>query len=111
MKPSTIKRQLVKARNKIKKGWTQGVYARNVHGMVVPDSHPTAVSFCAIGAVCSLYKSGVAPPDLLKPLQSIIDNRSLGVYGSPHLHVWNDMEGRTQQDVIDLYNKAIDCLS
>ena len=48
MKPSTV---LKKARKLIERGWTKDALARDKNGGAHDYDYPTAVSWCAIGAI------------------------------------------------------------
>ncbi len=88
----TVK-QLRAARERIVRGWTQGVLARNAKGGWVEPYDEDAVCWCAVGAL-------LADGDV--ELQG--DDRQVdGIY----IIVWNDTPGRTQADVIAFYDRRI----
>lgn len=83
--------KLRNARALIEKGWTQGLLARNKDGEGAFSDATEAVSFCAVGAC---VRSGVSCGHLKKLLG--VDTTS-----------WNDTPGRTKEEVLDLFDRAI----
>jgi hypothetical protein len=88
---------LTAARARIKKGWCQETYARDANGASISVRDPSAVSFCLYGALLSLE----SPDHIFVEADAII--RSLG--GGTG---WNDAKGRTQEDVLRVYDRAIE---
>lgn len=90
----------------VRKGWTQGLYARDAsHSQVTPDDE-YAVCFCSMGAV---YRY-IPKSDKKRTAYHIhalfacvlnIDPTEL------HMGEWNDDPKRTKEDVLSLYDKAI----
>jgi hypothetical protein len=115
MKPSEI---LKKARDLIiNKGWTQGEYARD--GGKVPVSYDSkwAESFCALGSLYSVIdeaQGGIGTIHFLAPFQPLCSPHSSihylqTVIGHDFTIVhWNDMPGRTKEQVIDAFDEAIE---
>lgn len=60
MKVSTILSKSLKLMET--SGWTQGVFARNQYRHEVRATSPSAVKFCAYGAICNVV--GVNPNDI-----------------------------------------------
>ena len=85
----TTKEVLIAARANVKEGWTQGAYYRDG-------------KCCAKGA---LYLATTDARTLLRA-QAVLE-RMLGWY----LLNWNDAPERTQADVIDLFDRAIEAQS
>lgn len=91
-----MRETLIKAKQRIVKGFCKHSFARRFDGTPCSNSDPDAASFCIIG---SLIGSGVN--------ETINFLRSLS--GSDSLTSWNDAPGRTQDEVLELLDKAI-CL-
>ena len=99
MKTSTI---LKRALAKIKKGWTQRVYAANKKDVVVSLYDSNATKFCIDGAVARVvgnYESDEVAYSYLR--------RSLPSNSNKNLCSWNDNKRRTKKQVIALFEKAI----
>lgn len=107
--PAERKAEYVKflraAQDNIKQGWTQGAPARNDHGESVASVDAAACSFCLYGA---LWRIGLRPPDavvsaLYGALLKINPEKGeeIGLIG------FNDTPGRTQEEVIGLFDEAI----
>ena len=89
----TLVQTLEQARARIAQGWCQDAYARNASGDEVHKGSDAACQWCLAGAL----------PDLHGSHYHIL----LGLLRTPNLMTWNDDPSRTQQDVLDLYDKAI----
>lgn len=90
----TVKEDLIKTRAKIAAGWCQGASARNAKG--------EAVSFCILGAFMA---SGVACSGPTSyALAKVATPGNLGV-----LARYNDTPGRTKEEVLAVFDKAIAC--
>jgi len=96
---STLKEDLIKAREKIEKGWCQRVTARNATGRAVPYNAPEAVCFCILGAVLAVTEY---PTYSIETLFKALRARSVG---SISLNAYND--SRTKRDVLSLFDDAI----
>lgn len=92
---------LVAARDLIAKGWTQSTSARDNRGIRVDLDGDEATCFCAYGAVARIAGRNNV---LLQQVLDILTPLTAG-YGIVY---FNDGVGRTQQDVIDLFNKGIE---
>lgn len=106
MKKSTV---LKRALSKIKKNWIQGASARNKKGDVVPTHSPNAVSFCAVGAIQASiplsfgnYFIKLGCFKLLEKAKSIYSTNPID-----SIIAWNDVHGRTKEEVIKTFEKAI----
>ncbi len=96
---STLKEDLIKAREKIEKGWCQRVTARSATGRAVPYNAPEAACFCILGAVHAVSEYPAYSIEILfKAL------RARGV-GGVSLNAYND--SRTKRDVLSLFDDAI----
>lgn len=79
--------------------WTQGAFARDSQGSMIPPNHTAACSWCAIGALSRAAFELKAPPgfgagalDMLGALRPLNDI--------------NDEEGHAA--VLDLFDKALE---
>jgi hypothetical protein len=87
----------MKALDYIKKGWTQGEFARDSKGDSVPSNSTAAVSWCTAGALGMAY-------DVCKYMGAL--NKLAAVIGTRKLSVWNDDPNRTREEVIAAFEKA-----
>lgn len=83
----------------VKKGWTQGAYARDSEGVQTSDYSPNACSFCVLG---SLSRAAIDTQNYQAygPTVSLFMRFLLkkGWPGMPSR--WNDSPTRTQAEVI-----------
>jgi hypothetical protein len=96
---------------RIEKGWCQGAAAKDKNGKE-PRSGKRAVSFCAAGAVVYGYKFSVNDP-AVEYLLKAINQADPTIFYYPIGHrgnipIWNDSPHRTKEDVIRLYQRAIE---
>lgn len=89
----------LKAIDYIRKGWTQGTYARTKTGRPCHYCSPRAVKWCAIGAVLRAYSETLDDEYL-----SIRKRLAQVVFDS--LPGWNDDPKRTKKEVIAAFKKA-----
>lgn len=96
-----VRKILVAARALIAKGWTQGCFARDENGRPTPFGGPKAVCFCMSGALSHVSALNGSQPNMkaIELLQAEI--------GHPWLAPWNDEKGRTQAEVLAVYDAAI----
>lgn len=93
---------LQEARGLIAAGFCKGSSARDAKGIQTPFGGPKAVQFCTSGALCHLANCITeAWKGAVRALK-----QGLGIHGS--LAYWNDAPERTQQEVLDAYDDAID---
>ena len=97
---------LKRAKNLIKKGWTQDAYARNVDGTKVEPTDPDAVKFCMRGALyraCRDFDSEISMSRTYDYLHKIHykDDKSLSLVDI------ND-GAKTKKEVIDVFDKLIE---
>lgn len=95
------------------KGWTQRENARDPEGKPVSFLHETAACFCAAGALgraeneIGFYFGEMTTHT---PLLDVI--RASGTSGECHgIPYWNDAPGRTLEEVLSYFDKAIDKLA
>ena len=83
-------------------GWTQGTYARNAEGLSIGTYDPTAVSYCAHGAIFAagdlLHVNAKTREEALDLLRKEID-----LYYIPG---WNDDPERTFSQVRETFRRA-----
>lgn len=79
------------ARTLIEKGWTQGAYAVDENGRAVSENSTYAKSFCAVGACLAAKTSSYYLDRLIS--QDVV--------------AWNDTPGRTKEEVLDIFDRAI----
>lgn len=95
----TLKENLIRAKALITdpEKWTQGAYARDANGCIVPPDDPSAVCYCSIGAIGAL---GLP----CNELENTIDYLYVSI-GKP-ISDFND--GDTHADVMAAWDKAIE---
>ena len=82
-------------RDRIEQGWCKGAFARGKTGREVEMAGRAAVAWCVLGAT---YGDFPAWDQLAKAAEVSVNQ----------LARWNDAPTRTQQDVVDLYDRAIE---
>lgn len=88
------------------KQWTQGAGARDKDGDLVHSRSEEAVSFCSIGAINRAshhfgggFLLGTLRFEAEMALQDVIDKDVI---------TWNDSFGRTKEEVLEAFSKAIE---
>lgn len=90
---------LKQAREKIARGWTScGVYALDQTGALVDYDDPRACKFCMMGALRSLAVSEWLVEQAKSAIRAQID---------ASIVYWNDAAGRTQEEVLAAFDRAI----
>jgi hypothetical protein len=94
-------------RSKIASGWTQGCSAQNRQGFPVVASCDDAVRWCLVGStVANTYllagRTHIRTNAWLI-IQDLIRNRN----ETCSMDEWNDRDGRTQEEVLELLDEAI----
>lgn len=95
---STVADKLREARALIERGWTQEEFARSKTGRTVKTNSPQAVCWCAYGALIQVDGESDAYPWLCKAIDPEGDMVTR----------WNDAPERTQAEVLEAFDKAID---
>lgn len=95
---STTVEQLRAARALVERGWCQGVLARNKNGKKCGHRSKHAVCFCALGA---LYRGG------LEYWSDRFLHDAAEKLGAVNPVCFNDAPGRTQAEVLALFDEAI----
>ena len=87
--------------------WTQGAYARDAAGVGLRASEPTACSWCIQGAMFKVRNltGNLATPEILRAQEALL--RHTNESDTAGLWCWNDQPGRTQEEVLDLFDKAL----
>jgi len=105
MKPS---QQLRKAMRKLtKKRWIQGFSALTKKGEMVATGDPKAVRFCAVGALSSVCDLMNSSTDSYLDASRFLDDAVRGKHKGDMV-AFNDAKGRTWEQVIGVYRRAID---
>jgi hypothetical protein len=100
---TTILQILKNARNLLKKkGWTQGANACNERGTEVGYTAENAATFCARGAVWHVDEGNDEAATRALALLSSCTISNLGLIS------WNDSPGRTKEEVLALFDRAIE---
>ena len=100
----TLKTQLTHVRNLNKKGWAQGVFARDKDGESVALSSAFACKFCISGAAEVINPRYYDDNDQLRKV--LWDKAAQMGYNSPS--GFNDAAGRTKEDVIKFLDELIE---
>jgi hypothetical protein len=99
--PGSVLEVLEQARKLlVEVGWTQHAFARNSRGHILESNDPTAVCYCALGAVFYISPSG-------SPLAGAAYKRLNAVIDGRDIVRWNDSPERKKEDVLEVYDKAI----
>lgn len=88
---------LIRARALVARGWTQRTNARDETGRPTDPRGPDAVCWCLSGAVHRVA------PDAARHAYQLLCK----ALDSPWAVDWNDTPGRTQAEVLELFDRAI----
>jgi hypothetical protein len=96
--------KLDEARALIEKGWCQGEYARGKSGRKADPTGRYAACFCAVGALGAANRQW--PWGGMLGLSEL--NAAIGSFRQGEVPIldWNDIEWRTQAEVIEAFRKA-----
>jgi hypothetical protein len=97
----TTKEMLTEARSLIKKGWTQGSFAKDVNGNEVDPKSSQAVSWCSLGA---MEAACYCPRDSRLPILDILRRAA----GTCVISDWNDHPNTTKEEILAAFDKAIE---
>jgi hypothetical protein len=102
MKTSEI---LLKAKKRVEQGWCQKAFARAADNKQVASIDADAVSWCSSGALLKETETqtvwnqyGLARRFLTQAIDA--------VYPGMELLAWNDADGRTQEEVVAVFEAA-----
>jgi hypothetical protein len=85
--------------------WTQGAYAKDANGYAVVETSNKAACFCSLGAIYAANPRKEGTPNWDAQLAA----RDLAsVVGKQSIVNWNDEEGRTHEEVLAAFDKAIE---
>lgn len=93
------KEHLIAARAKIAQGWCQKALGRDKYGHAVTSLDPRAESWCVIGALVAAAGRNVDPVPAAARLELGLTGRAVSR--------WNDTKGRTQEQVLKLFDDTI----
>lgn len=88
---------LRRAARLVERGWVQDEFARDERGNVVNPESPAACEWCAMGALMRAAAEDAAPDEA---------RVSCLPYLPSGLVRWNDAEGRTQADAVEMFTEA-----
>ena len=92
---------LALAREYVEAGWTQGVSSKDAAGLYVHPESKTAKCWCSVGAIeAAGYALGGVDVSDAGALMSRVTNHHNVAY-------WNDMRGRTRDQVIAAFGSAM----
>ena len=109
----TTKEILVKAQKLIEQGWCQGEFARDENGKIVSPYNEKACSWCASGAIrVTIVSNGQTSLKPYRLLQEIISKKPIEYStiifsDSDAIAAFNDHPKTTQNDILELFDKAI----
>jgi hypothetical protein len=95
-----IAEKLREARALIERGWCQKDTAIDRKGNSVDVFSPLATRWCIYGAVAAITENNYVPADIADVLREGLPVGAL-------VSQWNDTPGRTQAEVLDLFDRAI----
>ena len=101
---------LLAARERLAFGWTQGTTLQDIDG--VPTSDPAeAARFCVLGAFAhashALHADAYTYHSAMQRLCETIDPSATRAAPLVFIPVWNDAEGRTQDDFLAAFDAAL----
>lgn len=103
------KELLQRARLSVMDGWCQGSYYEDANGN--PCGRVHAARHCAMGALIQAsvgYGDTFATHSFSRAARMLQDQVTrLEGNGLVNVQQWNDEPGRTKQEVVELYNKAL----
>lgn len=97
-------------RGKIDSGWTQGCSARSHGGFPVVPYSDDARCWCLTGSMTAdrvLCTDFAARGQVVNIIMKLLEDRN----EKPDIALWNDAEGRTKEQVLELLDEAIQVAS
>lgn len=101
-KKVTVKQLLTRARNYLRRGWTQGPFAVDAQGRSVDPSDSKACRFCAMGAMIRAGNSLDATEHVVGEAYD-----KLHAAAGRHFVYFNETPGRTKREVVAMFGRAI----
>lgn len=99
---------LEEAKTLLEKGWTQGEFAKDATGRPVSPSLEGACVFCMVGAVDRASNfDDEGSCDVRGKAYAALTHEVLSSSGSRTIVSFNDAAGRTKEEVIGLFERAI----
>lgn len=96
---------LREARGLVARGWTQGSYARDEQGKELCVCDDRAVSWCTLGAIREAQARVASTFDEADRAEELLGKVACDDWAA--IPDWNDEDGRTQADVLNAYDRAI----
>lgn len=99
---------LTKARDILKQGWTQGIYARTSLGSATHPASSDACKWCISGALrrathnFALIEGEPLPPEYHEAYSSLQKECP-----DPDLVAWNDAPRRSKREILELLDRTI----
>jgi hypothetical protein len=100
-------RLLADASALVRRGWTRLAEARDVEGVPVEPWSELAVEWSLLGALVASLERGTAAgatPDVVELAAACV--RLAHVIEEPSLQRWNDAEGRSRDEVVEVLERA-----
>jgi hypothetical protein len=101
-----LKKIVTEARALLAKGWCKGTFARDINGECVYHGFPNAVAFCSLGAIARAQgdanfgrRAGQVPREFYSAFEKVSGTQDV---------VWfNDHKCRSQEEIVDVFDKVI----
>jgi len=103
----TKRELLVEARKLVAGGWTQKTYSRDAYGHQIPFGDSRCSQFCLSGAV---QHAGAVNGGFGFVQKAVLAELRDAIGPNTAIALWNDAKDRTQQEVLDVIDKAIKAL-
>ena len=106
---SDIAAVLKEAREFLLRGWCQGCPAQNEKGEKVPPNSNEAISWCATGAISAALDVKFITDSNDEGIRAwlALDTACQSLFNNACVVTWNDEEGVTESDILELYEEAI----
>lgn len=108
-------RVLVHARGLVARGWIRFTEAQDIDGKDLHPGAEGAACFCAVGAIKrALFVHGQPHDFSVLTLETTVGQmalRRLQDITKESIPAYNDTAGRTQEDIVALFDKAIETLT
>jgi hypothetical protein len=98
---------LEEAKRSVECGWTQGCWAKNDFGREIGYYTSSATCFCAEGAMFRASGQMYNSIDFYHPLNDALSRFKEAIETEKSIPDWNDFEGRTQDEVVEAFERAI----